>query len=84
VDYEQRTTDHSLRTTDNQQGSAEMERPNFENLRVYQLAEQPSDEIWSIALQWDKFAKDTIGKQMVRSTDSIGANIAEGAGQLPR
>ncbi|MEW6492934.1 MAG: four helix bundle protein, partial [Cyanobacteriota bacterium] len=30
---------------------------------------------------WDYFAKDTIGKQIVRSADSIGANIAEGNGR---
>ena len=27
---------------------------------------------------WDSFPKDTVGKQAVRSADSIGANIAEG------
>jgi four helix bundle protein len=27
------------------------------------------------------FAKDTIGKQMLRAADSIGANIAEGSGR---
>jgi four helix bundle protein len=27
------------------------------------------------------FAKDTVGKQMVRAGDSIGANIAEGSGR---
>lgn len=58
-----------------------MARTNFENLRVYQLAEILSDEIWSIAIQWENFARDTVGKQMVRAVDSIGANIAEGAGR---
>ena len=29
---------------------------------------------------WDTFEKNTIGKQIVRSADSIGANIAEGYG----
>lgn len=58
-----------------------MERTNFENLRVYQLSENLSDLIWEIALQWDNFAKDTVGKQVVKSADSIGANIAEGAGR---
>jgi four helix bundle protein len=57
-----------------------MPRTSFENLRVYQIAEQLSDEIWKIVLKWDHFAKDTVGKQLVRSTDSIGANIAEGEG----
>jgi four helix bundle protein len=58
-----------------------MARTNFENLRVYQLSDQLSDSIWGIALRWDSFAKDTIGKQLVRAVDSIGANIAEGTGR---
>ncbi|NEU73114.1 four helix bundle protein [Hassallia byssoidea VB512170] len=48
----------------------------FQELRVYRLAEQLADEIWKIVEQWNFFAKDTIGKQIVRSADSIGANIA--------
>ena len=58
-----------------------MARTNFENLRVYQLSEQLSDKIWDIALEWNTFAKDTIGKQLVKAVDSIGANIAEGTGR---
>jgi four helix bundle protein len=58
-----------------------MERTNFENLKVYQLSEDLADLIWEIALDWDDFAKTTIGKQIVRSADSIGANIAEGTGR---
>ncbi len=53
----------------------------LEDLEVYQLAESFSDEIWFIALEWDYFAKDTLGKQLVRAADSIGANIAEGFGR---
>jgi four helix bundle protein len=58
-----------------------MERTNFEKLRVYELAEKLADEIWSIVLCWDRFAKDTIGKQIVRAVDGVGANIAEGTGR---
>ena len=58
-----------------------MAKTNFENLRVYQLSERLADEIWSIVLQWDVFARDTVGKQLVKSADSIGANIAEGTGR---
>src|SRR5258708_5402847 len=58
-----------------------MSRTNFEKLRVYQLAEQLADQIWDIVLEWHPFAKDTVGKQIVRSGDSIGANIAEGTGR---
>jgi four helix bundle protein len=58
-----------------------MERTNFEKLQVYQLSEKIADSIWSIVVAWDSFAKDTVGKQIVRSADSIGANIAEGSGR---
>ncbi|MBD2201151.1 four helix bundle protein [Calothrix sp. FACHB-1219] len=58
-----------------------MAKSNFENLQVYQLAEKLADEIWNIVGRWDAFAKDTVGKQIVRSVDSIGANIAEGTGR---
>jgi four helix bundle protein len=58
-----------------------VERPKFEELQVYRLAEKLADEIWKIVAEWDYFAKDTIGKQIVRSADSIGANIAEGTGR---
>ncbi len=54
---------------------------SFSNLKVYQLSEKLSDEIWSIVLKWDNFAKNTVGNQIVRSSDSIGANIAEGTGR---
>ena len=53
----------------------------FEDLRVFQLSERLSDEIWDIVNTWDYFAKITVGKQLVNASDSIGANIAEGAGR---
>ncbi len=31
-------------------------------------------------IKWNYFTKDTIGKQIVKSADSIGPNIAEGTG----
>ncbi len=58
-----------------------MSRSNFENLDVYRLAETLSDRIWKIVGAWKIFERDTIGKQLVRSVDSVGANIAEGAGR---
>ena len=54
---------------------------SLEDLEVYQLAESFSDEIWFMVDEWNYFAKDTVGKQIVRSADSIGANIAEGYGR---
>ncbi|NCB25195.1 MAG: four helix bundle protein [Bacteroidia bacterium] len=53
----------------------------FEELRVYQLSEKLADDIWKIVSEWDYMAKDTVGKQLVRAVDSVGANIAEGTGR---
>ena len=53
----------------------------FEDLRVFQLAETLCDDIWSIVTSWGYFEKNSVGMQLVKSADSIGANIAEGAGR---
>ena len=53
----------------------------FEHLDVYVLSEKVADLIWDMVMEWDQFAKDAVGKQLVRAADSIGANIAEGTGR---
>jgi four helix bundle protein len=53
----------------------------FEDLEVYKLAEVIADAIWDLVVPWDFLARDTIGKQVIRSADSIRANIAEGCGR---
>ena len=58
-----------------------MPRTNFENLEIYQLSEKLADEIWRLSKSWPLFDKQTLGDQIVRSADSIGANIAEGTGR---
>ncbi|MFT3744373.1 MAG: four helix bundle protein [Pyrinomonadaceae bacterium] len=58
-----------------------MEKTNFERLEIYKLAEEIADRVWLIASAWDRLAQDTVGKQLIRSADSIGANIAEGSGR---
>ena len=58
-----------------------MARSNFESLRVYRLSEKLADQIWQVVLTWNNFARDTVGKQVVRSADSIGANLSEGSGR---
>ncbi|HEY9709429.1 MAG TPA: four helix bundle protein, partial [Oculatellaceae cyanobacterium] len=62
-------------------GAWGMGRPDFEDLEVYQLAEKLANQIWHIVKEWDWFTKDTVGKQIVRSADSVCANIAEGRGR---
>lgn len=56
----------------------------FQELKVYILAEELADAIWDIVEKWGALARDTVGKQIVRSADSVAANIAEGAGQGSR
>lgn len=53
----------------------------FRKLQIYKLSEKLSDQIWKIVIGWDFLAKDTVGKQLIRAADSIGANIAEGSGR---
>jgi len=48
------------------------------DLKVYQLARQLSIIAWNIYSKMSFEEKKVIGDQFVRSTDSIGANIAEG------
>jgi four helix bundle protein len=56
-------------------------RTSFENLPVYKLGEKLADEVWTVVIGWQQFAKTTVGKQMVGAADSVGANIAEGSGR---
>ncbi len=58
-----------------------MATKSFQELRVYKLSERLADEIWITVNTWESFAKNTIGQQIVRSADSVGANIAEGVGR---
>ena len=53
----------------------------FEDLQVLKAAEAIADSIWKRVVRWDDFAKDVLGKQITRSADSIGANIAESVGR---
>ena len=54
---------------------------DLDDLKVYQLSVEIGERVWSLVVPWDYFAKDTVGKQLVRSADSIAANIAEGFGR---
>jgi len=50
-------------------------------LDVYKLAEELSDLIWYAFDEWPQKAQRTIGYQIVKASDSIAANLAEGYGR---
>ena len=54
---------------------------SYEDLDIYQLAVNISDKIWAIVSAWPPFPRNSLGYQIVKSADSIGANIAEGFGR---
>ena len=54
----------------------------LEDLEVYQQAMELGEKVWEIAINWNYFAKDTIGKQLVRAVDSVAANLSEGFGRF--
>ncbi|MDL2123988.1 MAG: four helix bundle protein [Deltaproteobacteria bacterium] len=44
-------------------------------LDVYKLAEALSDIVWHDFDKWNKKVQNTVGYQIIRSSDSIAANI---------
>ena len=54
---------------------------NVNKIDAYNRSFDLSNVIWDIVINWDYFAKSTVGKQLVNSADSISANIAEGFGR---
>ena len=54
---------------------------DLDDFELYQLARELSRKAWEIydELHWQK--KKTMGDQFISSTDSVGANIAEGYGR---
>jgi four helix bundle protein len=54
------------------------------DISSYKTAFRLSNFVWDVVTKWDYFGKDTVGKQFVRSIDSISANIAEGFGRYSK
>ena len=51
------------------------------DVSAYKISFNLSNYVWDIVIKWDYFSKDTVGKQFVKATDSVSANIAEGFGR---
>ena len=54
----------------------------LEDLQVYQLAMDIGERVQEIVVGWHFFAKDTVGRQLVKATDSMAANLSEGFGRF--
>ena len=52
------------------------------NLEIYRIADNMSDLAWKIYNDLPRTHRFHIGDQLLRCTDSIGANIAEGNGRF--
>lgn len=53
----------------------------IDDLESYRISYALANYVWDIVIEWEWFAKKTVGTQFVTATDSIAANIAEGFGR---
>ena len=56
-------------------------RSGFRRLAAYEHSARLGDELHRIIATWRSLDQWTVGAQLLRAVDSIGANIAEGAGR---
>jgi four helix bundle protein len=54
---------------------------SFKDLEAYRNAARLADDIRASAMAWNGFDRWTIGLQIVRAANSVGANIAEAYGR---
>ena len=54
------------------------------DIDAYKIAFNLSNYIWDLVIKWDRIGLDTVGKQFIRSVDSISANVAEGFGRYSK
>jgi four helix bundle protein len=54
----------------------------FEDLEVYRRAARLANDLYRAVARWPSFDRWSVGLQMIRAADSIGANLAEGSGRF--
>ncbi len=59
----------------------EVMNKSINDLEIYREAMRIGEVIWDLVADWPFFAKDTVGRQVVRAADSIAANLSEGYGR---
>ena len=57
---------------------------NFRDLRVYEQSCALADALRAATEAWDPLDRWSVGIQMIRAADSVGANLAEGWGRDTR
>jgi four helix bundle protein len=57
---------------------------DFKKLRAYQLAREVARSVRAPTLRWSYLDQQTVGVQLIRAADSVGANIAEAMGRWHR
>jgi four helix bundle protein len=53
----------------------------IEEMEVFQRYVEIADWAWDTVNQWPSLAIETMGRQLIRSLDSVGANLVEGDGR---
>jgi len=53
----------------------------LDDLEVYQISMDLAEKTWTQVIRWSSLQRNTVGTQLVRSMDSIAANISEGYGR---
>jgi four helix bundle protein len=53
----------------------------MEEMDFYEELVAVADWVWHVVEKWPRLAQDTVGKQLIRAADSVGANLVEGDGR---
>lgn len=53
----------------------------IERMEFFQRYVEVADWVWDVFSDWSPLAAETVGKQLIRAADSIGANLVEGDGR---
>ena len=65
-------------------GMSEDRHVPMEQRDVFLRYEVVVDWAWEVVKKWPPLAIDTVGKQLIRAADSIGANLVEGDGRFSK
>jgi len=59
-----------------------MTKNNLDELEIYYKSIELADRIWHLVIDWTRFGRETLGYQIIRSSDSIASNISAGHGRF--